>query len=855
VTISPLLAPGPDVRESRDRLELLTALIGGPAFDPALRPDVIEIPADHRVFPWGCRVPGCTRPRRSMRDLCDGHDSLWRRRPAGVDRIEFLRTADPLQPVISFDYGRCVICPGRPAATQHPVLLCTRHHTSWRHARRTKGVPLEEWLARQVPHASYGACRATACADVATSPLGMCRGHRSAYQYGGGPGGAQLPDGWQSRFERAGQPVPVFYRDRAAFNRWCATAAAVYHPGRINLLGLSPLLKAEIKWGLFAHGQQRDHTNWHLLWIHWLVNDCRGLDCLTELDTSRCRSRQARLVAQEIQDHLRPVYFTPAASREAGFVDGRHFGFGFSRRRGYFDLTAVTQRWLRDLLWDTMTARMRSPQHARSPHPYDHLRRAACELSAFLEADAPGGGHDPSLLRGEHMQRFVADQRNRAREGLPSLGLTRGGTPMTVSEVTRRLTFNYGRLLLRPLLESDQPEVLGLDREFITELPPGGTPRTRTRSPFTDEVARALADDANLQRLAARDVHDRGARDIWETIVVTGRRAGEVINLRLECLGRYNGLAMLWHDQTKVGNYDEAVRIPEYIHDRLQQRQLTTLARFEGRNGRVPSPAERSAMVLFPSVVRNPTGQRSVSLTWFGGHFRDWIKELDIGSCVPHQARHTLATRLLAAGAGLHHIRRYLGHLSIAMAEHYAKVAMSEVEDILQHVWVAGPGSARPGELLSTGTTGMTQEEAQVLAIDLSRRSTPAEGGFCTFQPVVNGGACPWNLNCHSCANFVMSGADLLYWRRKREQWMSVAERAPDDATADYLHKVFEPTAAAIDGLEKALAALGLLQEALALDMRRPQDYFHRVWSTSFRARDLARSHDHDGLATEEESA
>ncbi|MFI1966688.1 hypothetical protein ACH429_21675 [Streptomyces pathocidini] len=85
-----------------------------------------------------------------------------------------------------------------------------------------------------------------------------------------------------------------------------------------------------------------------------------------------------------------------------------------------------------------------------------------------------------------------------------------------------------------------------------------------------------------------------------------------------------------------------------------------------------------------------------------------------------------------------------------------------------------------------------------------------------------------------------MSGADLLYWRRKRDQWRSLAERAPDNATADYLHAVFEPTSQAIDGLERALAGLGLLEEVLALDLRRPQDYFQRVWSTAFRTTDLA---------------
>ena len=76
-----------------------------------------------------------------------------------------------------------------------------------------------------------------------------------------------------------------------------------------------------------------------------------------------------------------------------------------------------------------------------------------------------------------------------------------------------------------------------------------------------------------------------------------------------------------------------------------------------------------------------------------------------------------------------------------------------------------------------------------------------------------------------------------------------MAEGAPDDATADYLHHYFEPTARAIDGLEKALAGLGLLDDALALDLRKPQDYFHRVWSTAFRAADLA----HAGSGEENE--
>ena len=333
---------------------------------------------------------------------------------------------------------------------------------------------------------------------------------------------------------------------------------------------------------------------------------------------------------------------------------------------------------------------------------------------------------------------------------------------------------------------------------------------------------------------------DFGLRDIWETIIVTGRRVSEVLRLRLDCTGRYGGLAMLWHDQTKVGRYDQAIRIPESLSGRLAARRETTVSRFIARHGRAPTTAEREAMALFPGRYRNPDGTAAVTYQWFHLRFKAWVDELDIGRWVPHQARHTLATSLLRHGATLTHIRRYLGHVSDRMAEHYIQLSHSDLEDVLQHVWVAGPGTPSPGTLLSGPATPITREQAQALAIDLSRRSTPADGGFCTFQPVVDGGACPWNLDCHNCANFVLSGADLLYWRRKREQWYSIAERAPDDATASWLHEVFAPTAAAIDGLEAALAGLGLLDDALALDLRRPQDYFQRVWNIGFRATELA---------------
>ncbi|MFB7918667.1 hypothetical protein [Streptomyces sp. NPDC056061] len=58
-----------------------------------------------------------------------------------------------------------------------------------------------------------------------------------------------------------------------------------------------------------------------------------------------------------------------------------------------------------------------------------------------------------------------------------------------------------------------------------------------------------------------------------------------MIKVRWDCIGRYGGLAMFWHDQTKVGNYDAAIRISERLCKILAERQRKTLDRFTARYG------------------------------------------------------------------------------------------------------------------------------------------------------------------------------------------------------------------------------------------------------------------------------
>jgi hypothetical protein len=142
----------------------------------------------------------------------------------------------------------------------------------------------------------------------------------------------------------------------------------------------------------------------------------------------------------------------------------------------------------------------------------------------------------------------------------------------------------------------------------------------RSRPPFTDGVARALAGEANLQSLARdHDLFDRGLRDAWETIIVTGRRCSEVLELRLDCLGRYGGLPTLWHDQTKVGSYDAAIRIPERTFQLLEAASARPLDLFHERNNRPPAPGERAAMGPAAGLGRRPRIRESRRVAVRGG--------------------------------------------------------------------------------------------------------------------------------------------------------------------------------------------------------------------------------------------
>ena len=89
-----------------------------------------------------------------------------------------------------------------------------------------------------------------------------------------------------------------------------------------------------------------------------------------------------------------------------------------------------------------------------------------------------------------------------------------------------------------------------------------------------------------------------------------------------------------------------------------------------------------------------------------------------------------------------------------------------------------------------------------------------------------------WNA---ATATSLSSPARPAYWRHKREQMATAT--GPKAPPTHYVYRHFESRHGRA---REELAGLGLLDQALALDLCKPPEYFHRIWSTASRANDRA---------------
>ncbi|MCH9729259.1 MAG: site-specific integrase [Actinomycetia bacterium] len=837
-------------------------------FPPWLLTEPIEFPADHPTYGWACLVEDClgALDTTDTRLLCSGHARQYRRLKDSVDLDEFVRDAEPVKPtMLGWALSRrpdCGICGSNREAIQRGY--CHSHVLKMREARR-RGVSEARWRRTQHPFPPYGPCSVPGCvhdgsrtASVDAEKHRVCTSHR------------------QHRDSTAA--------DSRAWDAWLASkpvqdsVTPLSNRGRLSLAQLPQGLQNEIRYALHRHANAARRTQWRPTELQKVVDDLAASKVTSLCDPAvtdladRCpRGRHAgrhneRRIWLDLPVAARSLMVTEDTAKAAGWFDPVLVGSspfpgtqGEAHRRLVWDLTAVSQRWLRDLIWEHLRDEALMPVgKRRSVATVRHRIAGIALLSHILRQNRDDHGDNPARL-GRTDASAVKDTWDLwLQEQIPIPRWTEsswGREPGALTDKTHHRYMASMRMVLQRSHEKRRTPA-GMD-SFIFNLPEyPRPPQSPLPRPLSFGDFQLLVSAESIAALEALDSKDVGFADIWLTQAFQGGRIGETLKLRLGCVG-FVGRAQpyFWRDISKVNVIDYGVPCHLPVYQRLLRRQEITRAKLRARyaeqlaaldeRGRARLEAEWDRdKPLFPSAMSNPDLVIEISQPWFRQVWTRWFESLGLKGITSHQTRATLATSLLNNGAPPALVRQVLGHFSEDALAHYARYNDTTVQRHLQQVWAAGPGMDKPGTILMRPKEVKAVDPGAAAArIDLT--AVPIEHGLCRYGPVVGGAQCPFQKNCSNgpkgpCEHFVLTGADLAYWERKRDAAYHFAEGAPNDQARDYILSQWHPWEPVLTGLREALEELGLLEQAEQLDLRAPrQDYFDPLFSTGFQVSQL----------------
>lgn len=832
-------------------------------FPAWLLAEPIMFPPNHSTYGWACPVPGCLGlPGQTNPTLmCLQHALAFTKVRESTTVAEFAATARPCG-VRSWGWALvrrpgCAICGDNREVGG--LGYCMHHRKRWRRAE-LQGMSESQWRATQTPLPPFDLpCAVQPCVRDAdctefsgAQQRRLCKTHLRA---------------WRLWIERGGISASL-----PAFEQWLdlpATKATVRTPqsrGEVHLATLPAGLQREIRYGLHRHAKTARRTQWRPWDIQAVVDQLAkaGAVSLTDPIVQAMAQGQDNRPHQRIWRDLpvaaRSLTLTKQAAKDAGWFDpvisgGKAFcGSQISeRRRAMWDLTRISQRWLRDALWEYLYDQSLEPDGKRvSTGTVFYRRSGVVLLSYVLEQLRPDHGQDPTLLTGVDTQaiRELVNLWFTEQIPVPPLIDENRKANGVLTERSRQILMRNAHLVLR---HNQARGRHGATEDFILRFPEFPLP---TRNPFPRPLSfgdyQVLVDPENLRALDELDSAAVGFSDVWLLQAFQGGRISEVLNLRLGCIGMVGAAQpYLWRDITKVNVVDYGIPCHVPIYERLRRRQAITKAKLRNRyrkqlaalddagRDRLETEWERT-MPLFPGAQLNPDLTVEVSYTSFRNAWTKWFASLGLSGITTHQTRATLATSLLNNGAPADLVRQMLGHFSDEALAHYARYNDENMAKYLKQVWAAGPGTDKPGTILLRPGDLTTSDEGGSLRDRIDLAVIPVEHGICRYGPVVGGNNCPFAKNCTNgpqgpCEHFALTGADLAYWERKRDAAFHFAEGAPNDDARDYILSAWDPWQPVLAGLREALDELGLLEEAEKLDLRSPvHDYFHPIFTTGW---------------------
>lgn len=381
-------------------------------------------------------------------------------------------------------------------------------------------------------------------------------------------------------------------------------------------------------------------------------------------------------------------------------------------------------------------------------------------LADWLAEHHPGVARFDQLDRSRHIEPFLVWSRSRPWRGPNGAGKTVGMTVFHHDLVDLRVFFE-------DITEWGWPTAPQRRLLFLSDLP---------RLP--EPMPRALAADVDRALLAAiAELDDPFARCGLTVLRATGMRAGELLDLELDCTVDFGAhgtwlrvpLGKLGTERMVPLDPEPLAMLDAWIASRGNQRALP-----HPRDGRLTD---------FVFVER---GRRiGAHRLRVGLHTAIAAAELRDRAGNPlhatlHQLRHTFGTSLANAGMNLPALMALLGHVTPEMTLRYARLASPTIRDAYETAMTKINGR-RSLFTIPAGRSHAIPSRVDWLHTEMLK--TRVAHGFCSRDPIA--GACPYANICEQCDNFVPDPerADVL--EHQRDDVRALRDDAADRGWTD----------------------------------------------------------------------
>jgi integrase len=674
-----------------------------------------------RTAAWACRIPGCPSAARTHNGICSGCRRT-RADAADVSEEDFDRQPR-VRPVRPIERAACLVvgCGG----DRHSNGLCHAHERAWR-----RRMPVAEFVVTAQPLDRLEPCLVPGCGRERVYRRGLCRFH-------------------DSRLRRQGRLRSLSPADVAA---WAAREKPRLAAHQFSLAPLASLARYELLYGL----QHRDGTPPPLdpLAVRILVNRLAGVDSIRHADLEAiCEgggvqyNSAIRGLFRDLRRYVQQAWVVCTGADPFGgdvwevALLGLHSNA--SRRwppatDGIVDFRPIELGWLRQVIQDW----------ARTTRPYlQRLREALRAGRVASQALVAAGRTDPARLDAGDFARVI-----------DALSAQRRDDGSLYSAAHRNLLL----FMFCELIEH------GRSSGLLDEVPDPFRPTARRHrvvdDPNEDEIGKALPESviAQLDRhLDLLGPSQRGyasirAADlkamhqtIYRILRDTGRRPGEVVSLKVDCVEVIDGQHNLIYDNHKSARLRRRLPITAATAQIVlawQARRAVLAAAPATHQWLFPSPQQRSHQAL---------GHLTTSAV--GVAFRAWVRQVptlvgdllspdgtplpfDRSLIIPYALRHCYAQRHADAGVPVDVLKELLDHASIDTTMGYYTVSLKRKTQAIRSV-----GS------LATDAHGQPAPLADPLAYQRASVSVPF--GNCTEPSNVKagGGHCPIRFQCAGC--------------------------------------------------------------------------------------------------------